>query len=107
MSDENRKVVNPESPRTLTDDQIVTERKLPRRSFLSAAGTLLAGGAVAIVAAGRGSAQDTDAEKKEGKEGANDPDAKKKTGSKSKSKKAKKSKKETKQDDPDAAKPKP
>ena len=104
MADENRKVVIQESPGTLTDDQIVTERKLPRRSFLSAAGTLLAGGAVAIVAGGRASAQDTDAEKKEGKEAANDPDAKKK---KSKSKKAKKSKKETKQDDPDAAKPKP
>ena len=104
MADGNRKVVNPESPRTLTDDQIVTERKLPRRSFLSAAGTLLAGGTLAIVAAGRSSAQDTDAEKKEGKEAANDPDAKKK---KSKGKKAKKSKKETKQDDPDAAKPKP
>ena len=104
MADEKRNAVNPESPRTLTDDQIVTERKLPRRSFLSAAGTLLAGGAVAIVAGGRASAQDTDAEKKEGKEAANDPDAKKK---KSKGKKAKKSKKETKQDDPDAAKPKP
>ena len=69
MADENRKVVNQESPGTLTDDQIVTERKLPRRSFLSAAGTLLAGGAVAIVAGGRAPAQDTDAEKKEGKEG--------------------------------------
>ncbi len=75
MADGNRKVVNPESPRTLTDDQIVTERKLPRRSFLSAAGTLLAGGAVAIVAAGPASPQDTDAEKNEGKEAANDPDA--------------------------------
>src|SRR2546427_10577599 len=97
MADENRKVVNPESPRTLTDDQIVTERKLPRRSFLSAAGTLFAGGAVGIVAAGRASAQDTDAGKKEGKEAANDPDGEKK---KFKSKKAKKRKKETKKNDP-------
>jgi len=100
MADEKRKVGDHEPSPTLTDDQIVTERKLPRRSFLAAAGTLLAGGAVAIVAAGRASAQDTDAEKKEG---ASDPDAKKK---KSKSGKGKKSKKETKPADPDAAKPK-
>ena len=98
MADEKPTVVNSKS---LTDDQIVTERKLPRRSFLSAAGTLLAGGAVALVAAARVSAQDTDAEKKEGKEGANDPDAKKTTKSK-KGKKSKKSKKEEKASDPDS-----
>ncbi|HLW79819.1 MAG TPA: hypothetical protein VKU44_09505 [Terriglobia bacterium] len=100
MADENRK--------TLTDDQIVTERKLPRRSFLTVAGTLLAGGAAAIVAVGRASAQDSDADKKEKKEGATDPDAKKKTGAKPKTKKTKpsSSQKETKPADPDAAKPK-
>jgi hypothetical protein len=103
MADRNLKAVNPELSRTLTDDQIVTEKKLPRRSFLSAAGTLLAGGAVAIVAAGRAAAQEP--EKKEEKEGANDPDAKKKTSSKSKgtkSTKSKKSKKEEKASDPDS-----
>ena len=102
MADENRKVVRQESS-TLTDDQIVTERKLPRRSFLTAAGTLLAGGAVAMVAVGRAAAQDSDAAKKDDKAGASDPDAKK---TKSKSKKSKKSKTDTKQADPDSAKTK-
>jgi hypothetical protein len=40
--------------RSITDDQIVTERKLPRRSFLSSTGALL-GGAAAIVAGLRAS----------------------------------------------------
>jgi hypothetical protein len=34
-----------ESLQSLTDDQIVTERKLPRRSFLSTTGAFLAGAA--------------------------------------------------------------
>ncbi|HEX5411129.1 MAG TPA: hypothetical protein VFZ27_04640 [Terriglobia bacterium] len=41
-----------DSVRTLNDDQMVTERKVPRRSFLAMAGTLMAG-ATAIVAGGR------------------------------------------------------
>ncbi|HET9177055.1 MAG TPA: hypothetical protein VFQ24_01720 [Terriglobia bacterium] len=41
-----------DSIRTLHDDQIVTERKLPRRSFLATAGTLMAG-ATAIVTGAR------------------------------------------------------
>ena len=41
-----------DSTRTLNDDQIVTERKVPRRSFLATAGTLMAG-ATAIVAGAR------------------------------------------------------
>lgn len=41
------------SPRSLEDTEIVTERKLSRRSFVASAGALLAGGAVAIVAEGR------------------------------------------------------
>src|SRR5690348_320406 len=40
------------STRTLNDDQILTERKVPRRSFLATAGTLMAG-ATAIVAGAR------------------------------------------------------
>jgi hypothetical protein len=35
----------PKSTRTLTDEQIVTERKVARRSFLSASGALLMGAA--------------------------------------------------------------
>lgn len=40
--------------RTVTDDEIVTERRLPRRSFLSASGALLAG-ATGIVSSLRAS----------------------------------------------------
>lgn len=54
MSDKNTKVPNLEPLRTVTDDQIVTERKLPRRSFLSTTGALLTG-AAGIVAGMRGS----------------------------------------------------
>lgn len=42
MSDENRDL---ESLQTIKDDQIVTERKLPRRSFLGTTGAFLAGAA--------------------------------------------------------------
>jgi hypothetical protein len=44
MNDKN-KPTDLESLQTITDDQIVTERKLPRRSFLSTTGALLAGAA--------------------------------------------------------------
>ena len=96
MADTNPKGVNQESIRTLTDDQIVTERKLPRRSFLTATGTLLAG-AAALVSGVRAAAQDTGQEKKE-----SDPDKKKESKS-SKTKKEKKTKE--KEQDPDKAKP--
>jgi hypothetical protein len=43
-------------PRSLEDNEIVTERKLSRRSFVASAGALLAGGAVAIVAERRAQA---------------------------------------------------
>ncbi|HEV2352453.1 MAG TPA: hypothetical protein VG028_21665 [Terriglobia bacterium] len=97
MADENRNKVS-----TLTNDQIITERKLPRRSFLTAAGTLLAGGAAALVAGSRALAQDK-------KEGASDPDSKKgakktKTKKSSTKTKTKKSKKGAKASDPDKAK---
>lgn len=52
-------------PATLADEQIVTERKLPRRSFFLAAGALVAGSA-ALVACGNNSGQ-----------GRSDPDQKK------------------------------
>lgn len=43
MSDRKTELSDLEPIRTITDDQIVTERKLPRRSFLSRSGALLAG----------------------------------------------------------------
>jgi hypothetical protein len=50
MADGSPKVDNQQSLPTLTDEQIVTERKSPRRSFLAATGAaLLVGGAVALV----------------------------------------------------------
>jgi hypothetical protein len=104
MADTNPKGVNQESIRTLTDDQIVTERKLPRRSFLTATGTLLAG-AAALVSGVRAAAQDTGQEKKESdpdKKKESDPDKKKESKS-SKTKKEKKTKE--KEQDPDKAKP--
>lgn len=45
----------PAAPATLTDEHIVTERKLPRRSFFIAAGALVAGSA--LVACGNNSGQ--------------------------------------------------
>lgn len=42
MADNDSMVPGPESS-ALTDDEIVTERKLPRRSFLGATGALLTG----------------------------------------------------------------
>lgn len=84
---------------TVTDEQIVTERKFPRRSFLAATGTLLAG-AVAIASGVRASAQQADPDKKKpadpdtaDKKKASDPDTadkKKKTSMKAKAKSTKK-----------------
>jgi hypothetical protein len=57
--DGNPEVVNQQSLSTVTDEEIVTERKSPRRSFLAATGAaLLAGGAVAFVVAGCGNDPD-------------------------------------------------
>src|SRR6516165_9176707 len=97
MADRKQEGRNQESPATLTDDQIVTERKVPRRSFLTATGTLLAG-AAALVTGVRAAAQDAGQEKKE-----SDPDKKKETKS-GKTKKEKKAK--GKEQDPDKAKTK-
>lgn len=94
MAEKDPKVVGPESSRTLTDEQIVTERKMPRRSFLTAAGALLVG-AAALASGVRAVAQQgadpdskkaadpdskdkkkTDPDKKKTKAKANDPDTK-------------------------------
>src|SRR5215472_17182073 len=75
---------------TITDEQIVTERKVARRSFLTVAGTLLAGGALAIASGARAASQEPDSDAKPEKKD-DDADMKKETSSKS-SKKSKKSK---------------
>jgi hypothetical protein len=49
---------------SLTDDQIATKQGLSRRSFLVAAGTALAGGALALAMGTRASAQDQDSDSK-------------------------------------------
>ena len=41
--------LNQKTPQTLTDDQIVTEKSLARRSFLAATSVALVGGAAALV----------------------------------------------------------
>jgi hypothetical protein len=99
-------VVNQGSSRTVADDQIVTERKSPRRSFLTATGAVLAA-AAAIVSGARAEAQeksgDPDA-KKEAKKAA-DPDKKKAAGKKAPAKsKSGDAKKSAKEPDPDQKK---
>ena len=79
-------VIDPKTPPALTDGQIVTERKFPRRSFVTAAGAFLTGAGV-LVAGMRAEAQekpaDPDQKKKGKKKGkkkaskASDPDQKK------------------------------
>jgi hypothetical protein len=87
MAEKDPKAIGPESSQTLTDEQIATERKMPRRSFLTAAGALLVG-AAALASGVRAVAQqgsDPDSKK------AADPDSKdKKKGSDPDSKKRKK-----------------
>lgn len=57
MSEKDSELQNLESLRTVTDEEIVTERTVPRRSFLRSSGALLAG-AAGIVAGGQVLAQD-------------------------------------------------
>ncbi len=47
----------PESLDSVTDDQIVTERKLPRRSFLTAGGVVLTGAAGLVAGLRKASAK--------------------------------------------------
>jgi hypothetical protein len=91
MAEKDPIVVRHES---LTDEQIVTARKMPRRSFLTAAGALLVG-AAALASGVRAVAQqgsDPDSKK------AADPDSK----DKKKTTKAKTTKAKAKGSDPDA-----
>jgi hypothetical protein len=97
----NPKAVNQEA-RTVTDDQIVTERKSPRRSFLTATGVVLAAAAAMVsgrLAEAQEKSGDPDARKEANKGG--DPDQKKAAGKKAGKKSDKKSEK---QSDPDTKK---
>jgi hypothetical protein len=72
-------------PQTLTDDHIVTERKIARRAFLGSTGVYLAGGAMAIVASARAAAQDAAPQQSDpDKAKQSDPDKKRKTKSNAK-----------------------
>ena len=51
MTDKNHEAPDTESLRTVTDEEIVTERKVPRRSFLGATGAVLAGAAGIVTGA--------------------------------------------------------
>jgi hypothetical protein len=81
MADKSAEPRNEESRQTLSDDQIITERKLPRRTFLSGTATLLAGGAAVLVSGARAAtlnrgpqAQDPDRKTDPDKKKASDPD---------------------------------
>jgi hypothetical protein len=63
MTEKNSEAPNSNLSRTLTDDQIVTEKKVQRRSFLSATGIVLAG-AAAIVSGVRATAGGLNADDK-------------------------------------------
>src|SRR6516164_1904316 len=59
-----------QAPKTITDEQIVTEKSVPRRSFLTATGAVLVGGAAALVLGKRAIGQSEDPDKAK----AQDPD---------------------------------
>src|SRR5262252_778914 len=93
MSEENSEKAR-DPKRTLTDDQIITERTCGRRSFLTAVGSIVVGGAAAVAlgdaleaAAQQQSDPDTkkaaDPDSKDAKK-PSDPDAKKKVDTKKK-----------------------
>ena len=120
MPDATRDNNNQESARTLTDEQVVTKRKLPARKFLSAAGMLLATGALAVASGAPTAPQTQDPDKAKSdsagtptqkapdpdKKKAADPDKKKTKVSSTDAKKAKKDKTKStdKPSDPDAKK---
>lgn len=63
MRDTNEKGFNSHSARTLTDEQIVTEKTVPRRSFLARTGAVLFGGATALLLGRTAGAQAQDPDK--------------------------------------------
>lgn len=121
MADAKRENNHPESARTLSDQQIVTKQKRPTRKFFTAAGMVLATGALAVAAGTQATPQTPDPDKTKSnsagaptqkapdpdKKKAADPDKKKETNAKSSdAKKAKKDKAPEKPSDPDTSKKK-
>lgn len=105
MAEKSEQVVNGQNAKSLSEEQIVTERTLSRRSFLTSTGALLAG-AVALATGMPLMAQekDSDADKKKTKASTkksmkkgSDPDKKK-----TMTKKSAKTKKKAKASDPDS-----
>jgi hypothetical protein len=68
--------LNQKPARTLTDDQMVTEKSLPRRSFLAVTRAVLVGGAAALVLGTKaiGQSQDPDKGNSQDKAQSQDPD---------------------------------
>lgn len=108
MAEKDAKDGKQQRPQTVTDEQIVTTTKFPRRSFLTATGALLAG-AVAVASGMRASAQEQDPDKKKptdpdtADKKKSDPD-KKKAADKDQTDKKKKVKAKSKATDPDKKK---
>jgi hypothetical protein len=88
--------------RSLTDEQIITEKSLPRRSFLATTGAVLVGGAAALVLGRSAVAQSQDPDKPR----TDDPDKAKDTPDKAKAQDPDKGKSQHphKAQDPDKAK---
>lgn len=81
-SDETTQSTDQELPLTLTDSEIVTERKSSRRAFFVASGVLLAGGALALISNEQAQAlqqprTDPDSKKTDPNSKKTDPDSKK------------------------------
>jgi hypothetical protein len=117
MTDVSTKAMTDANRETLTDEQIVTKRKLPTRKFLTAAGMILATGALAVASGAQSAPQTADPDKAKSdtaaqtqkagdaaKKKAGDPDKKKETGAKATKAKKDTTKAPEKPADPDSAK---
>ena len=117
MTDVANKAMTDANRETLTDEQIVTKRKLPTRKFLTAAGMILATGALAVASSAQSAPQTPDSDKAKSDTGAQtqkagdaakkkagDPDKKKETGAKATKPKKDKANAPEKPADPDSAK---
>jgi hypothetical protein len=63
MHETDEKRLNNEAPETLTDEQIISEKTVARRSFLARTGAVLVGGAAALVLGKTAVAQSQDPDK--------------------------------------------
>jgi hypothetical protein len=63
MHETEEKPCNNAAPKTLNDEQIISEKTVARRSFLAATGAVLVGGAAALVLGKTAGAQSQDPDK--------------------------------------------